>query len=374
MKFFISSVIKGFSQYRQAAAEAIRTFDHEPVMAEDFPAEPSTPQRACLRGVRESDAMVLILGKRYGAIQSTGLSATHEEYNEAREQIPVFVFIERGDDYEDNQRQFITAVGDWNSGYFGDYFTSPAELQRLVARAINKSVERTQLTTADRDALLDRASSLAGCQSEEGYLYRTTDTTLSVALIGHPTRQIISSTELESVRLQESIEQAAIYGEHRLFERHIGTVPTVRLDEIEIVQNDASILVTEAASIRIRVDALRSTRSDQFMMSSMIEEDICEDICRSLLFADELLESVDTDRQFQNIAVGATVVGAIDHVPWTNRAAYNPHSVTLPMRRNDGLTPAALVVPRSTLRHRATSYAEELTVKLRRSLASIDGF
>ncbi len=56
--------------------------------------------------------MVLILGKRYGAIQSTGLSATHEEYNEAREQIPIFVFIERRDNYEDNERQFITAVED----------------------------------------------------------------------------------------------------------------------------------------------------------------------------------------------------------------------------------------------------------------------
>ncbi len=221
---------------------------------------------------------------------------------------------------------------------------------------------------------MDRASSLAGAQSSEGYLYRTIDTILSVALVGHPTRQIISATALESAQLQESIEQAAIYGEHRLFERNVGVEPTVRLDEIEIVQNGASILITESASVRVRLDALRGTSSGGIAMPSMIEEDICEDIRKSLLFADWLVELVDADKQIQNVAVVATIVGAIDHVPWSSRAAFDPHSATLPMRRNDGLTPAALVVPRSTLRQKANSYSKELTVKLRQSLASIDTF
>ena len=343
-------------------------------MAEDFPAATATPQGACLRVVRESDALVLILGARYGAIQSTGLSATHEEYNEARERIPIYVFIERCDDYEDSQRQFIAAVQHWNKGHFAAYFNESLELQRLVAQALNQSGEIKQLTAADRDTLLDRASSLAQAQSKQGYVYHASETALSVALVGHSTHQIISATALESVRFQESIEQAAIYGEHRLFERNVGVEPTVRMDEIEIVQNGASILITEAASVRVRLDALRGTSSGGIAMPSMIEEDICEDIRKSLLFADWLVEFVDTDKQLQNVAVAATTVGAIDHVPWSSRAAFDPHSATLPMRRNDGLTPAALVVPRSTLRHRANSYAKELTVKLRRSLASIDMF
>ena len=341
-------------------------------MAEDFPADPSTPKGACLRGVRESDAMVLILGERYGTIQSSGLSATHEEYNEARERIPVYVFVERRDDYEDNQRNFIAAVQDWNSGHFAPYFTSPRELQRLVARAIKQSEDRTQLTAADSDSLLDRASTLARVHSEQSYLYRTSETTLSVALVGHPTHQIISATALESVQFQEAIEQAAIYGEHRLFERNIGAEPTVRFDEIEIVQKDASILITETASVRVRLNALRGTSSGQFIAPTMIEEDIREDIRNCLLFADWLFEFVDADKQLQSIAIAATIVGAIDHIPWSTRAAYNPHSVTLPMRRNDGLIPAALVVPRSSLRQSANSYSKELTAKLRRSLGSID--
>ena len=70
--------------YREAAAQAIRTLDHEPRMAEDYGASPGSPQETCLRGVRNADATVLLLGTRYGARQESGLSATHEEYREAR--------------------------------------------------------------------------------------------------------------------------------------------------------------------------------------------------------------------------------------------------------------------------------------------------
>jgi len=41
------------------------------------------PQPTRLDGVRQSSAVVLILGGNYGA-KPSGLSATHEEYREAR--------------------------------------------------------------------------------------------------------------------------------------------------------------------------------------------------------------------------------------------------------------------------------------------------
>jgi hypothetical protein len=85
MKIFISSLITGMEQIRTAARNAITILGHEPVVAEDFGALPHTPQVACLDGLRRSAAVVLILGARYGAKQISGLSATHEEYREARE-------------------------------------------------------------------------------------------------------------------------------------------------------------------------------------------------------------------------------------------------------------------------------------------------
>jgi hypothetical protein len=62
MKVFISSVIAGFEDFRDAAAQAIRTLGHEVIRAEHFGASPETPQRTCLAEVREAEVVILILG------------------------------------------------------------------------------------------------------------------------------------------------------------------------------------------------------------------------------------------------------------------------------------------------------------------------
>ena len=107
MKVFISSLIGEYEQFREAVAEAIETLGHTVLRAEDFPASPATAQQACLGAVRDSDVVVLLLGERYGAPQPSGLSATHEEYREARERKPVLVFVESGVTLEPSQRGFV---------------------------------------------------------------------------------------------------------------------------------------------------------------------------------------------------------------------------------------------------------------------------
>src|SRR3546814_12464509 len=84
MKIFISSLISGMEIERAATKRAIELLRHEAVMAEYFGAQVSSPQIACLTGLRQSDLVVLVLGTRYGVKQASGLSATHEEYREAR--------------------------------------------------------------------------------------------------------------------------------------------------------------------------------------------------------------------------------------------------------------------------------------------------
>jgi hypothetical protein len=100
MKIFISSLILGMDPFRAAAREAVTTLRHEPIMAEDFGASPNSPQIACLTGVRQADLVVSMLGKDYGALQPSGLSATHEEYREAKGQKPVLAFVQSGVDRE----------------------------------------------------------------------------------------------------------------------------------------------------------------------------------------------------------------------------------------------------------------------------------
>ncbi len=80
MRAFIASVEHGYGDRREAAAAAVRSVGGDVVRAETLSARPDTSQQACLAAVRQSDAVVLVMGTAYGARQSSGLSATHEEW------------------------------------------------------------------------------------------------------------------------------------------------------------------------------------------------------------------------------------------------------------------------------------------------------
>jgi hypothetical protein len=63
--------------------------------------------RACA-AFRDSALVVLIMGGGYGDIQpASGLSATHEEYGEAKGQRPVLAFVQDGVVREPAQAEFV---------------------------------------------------------------------------------------------------------------------------------------------------------------------------------------------------------------------------------------------------------------------------
>ena len=143
MRVFISSVIKGMEGFREVVTQAIVALGHEPVGAEDFNASPDSPRVACLEKLRESEAMVLILGKRYGAKQTSGLSATHEEYKEAREaQKPVLVMVQQNVDREPLQQDFVQKVQDWETGHYTPTFDTREELLLETVAALRQLESR----------------------------------------------------------------------------------------------------------------------------------------------------------------------------------------------------------------------------------------
>lgn len=134
MKVFISSVVGGFEHFRAAAAEAIETLGHRVLRSEDFPALAGTPQQTCLAAVRDADVIALLLGERYGPVQESGLSATHEEYREARELKPVLVCIEDGITPDPAQEGFIDEVEAWATGHVREGFATPADRDDMTGR------------------------------------------------------------------------------------------------------------------------------------------------------------------------------------------------------------------------------------------------
>ena len=115
-------------EYRDAAAAAARSLSHEVIRAEDFGSSAETPQTACLAAVRHADVVVLLVGARYGAVQSSGLSATHEEYREARERCPVLVMVQETDQRDEAQGRFLDEVRDWSEGHYTEAFSDSQQL------------------------------------------------------------------------------------------------------------------------------------------------------------------------------------------------------------------------------------------------------
>ncbi len=136
-RVFVSSVMENFAEYREAAALGIRRAGCEPVRAEDFPAQSTSPRTACLDGVRSADALVLILGERYGFVGPSGLAATEEEYQEAlKNGKPILAFIQSGVVDDPRQRSLITNVQNYVDGHWRKAFRASVELAELVEDAV----------------------------------------------------------------------------------------------------------------------------------------------------------------------------------------------------------------------------------------------
>ena len=136
-RVFVSSVIENYAQYRDAAVLGIRSAGCEPIRAEDFPAQAISPRTACLDGVRSADALVLILGERYGFVGPSGLSPTEEEYEEARKtHKPVLAFLQADVLHDPRQRSLVDRVQSYVDGHWRKTFHGSPELTELVKNAV----------------------------------------------------------------------------------------------------------------------------------------------------------------------------------------------------------------------------------------------
>jgi hypothetical protein len=99
MRIFTSSTYEDLKNERRAAIDTIKRIG-QVIAMEDFFASNHPPKDVCLRYLQDCDAVVLILGFRYGSVDGIeGISLTEIEYNTAKSLgMPVFVFQKRQTD------------------------------------------------------------------------------------------------------------------------------------------------------------------------------------------------------------------------------------------------------------------------------------
>lgn len=370
MKVFASSLISGMEAEREAVKQALRVLGHEPVMAEDFGARPNSPQVACLAGLRDSDLVVLVLGPRYGAKQASGLSATHEEYREARGTKPVLVFIREGE-AEAEQAAFIDEVSSWESGLFRPSFSSPEQLRDLVTRALHDYAIAHARPPLDPDALVARALALLPDSNRR----RSTNATLQLAVAAGPESAVLRPAELESRDLREAMEQSALFGNTALFERRVGTESRLQSGTIAVFQDGAygdrsEVRFWSTGDVRFTLP-LREDARGGTGLPVVIEETVASRLAAAIRYAAWLLGRVDPTERITHVALAAALPGEAA-LGWRTQSehAANPNSGSFAGfgREQERGAPVTLSPPhrvRAALTMDADRMVEDLVVLLR---------
>lgn len=149
IKVFISSVIEGYKDHRDAVEEAIielnkdQGFNFEVIRMESnkYPAVNKSPQKSCLDSVKECDIYLGIYPRNnYGWKESpVGISPTHEEFRQAvKDNKCCLILVENSKETDPRQEEFLKEVGEWVSGYFMNKFKSKNvnQLKHMVYRKL----------------------------------------------------------------------------------------------------------------------------------------------------------------------------------------------------------------------------------------------
>ncbi len=364
MKVFVSSVIAGFGDFRDAAAEAVRTLGYVVIRAEDFGASPSSPQTVCMNGVRQADVVVLVLGERYGALQASGLSATHEEYREARARRQVLAFVSNALSTDERQLAFVEEVQAWQGGVFTSPFSTPEQLAREVTRRLHGLALELQQPGEDPSAQLERATALVP-QRDNSFR----DASVVVVVSAGPLEQLLRPSALEDKALARELKKAAAY-EFGVLEEDAETRVHLRDGMLLIEQDERGIALNPVGSIRVVQPAMVRETGRGFRMPALIVEDITERVAQALRYSAWVLDHLDTTGRLRHVSPVAALVNG-GHWAWRTRQeqARNPNSGQMRMdgeRRMSHLVPSSR--PRPLLSQKALEWAEDLTTLLRREM------
>jgi hypothetical protein len=147
-KIFISSTFEDLAEYRNAVRDAVLRAGAVPVLVEDEPASARTIEEKVQELLDESDAVLFLVGHRYGAIDpNTGKGWVEAEYEAARRRKkPSLVFLAAEDApwpprfIDPDRRRIEQFRKSLASDQVVKFFSGPEDLRLAVAEALSRWV------------------------------------------------------------------------------------------------------------------------------------------------------------------------------------------------------------------------------------------
>lgn len=351
--------------FRDAAAEGARILRHEVTRAEDFGASPASPQETCLAGVRQSDVVILLVGERYGFIQPSGLSATHEEYEEAKDRKDILIFVQEGVTREPRQNELLGEVQAWATGQYTDGFETADELRDKVTERLHSLELSRQAGVVDEPEIMERAMVLLP-QNIHGL---GGGASLLLAIAGGPKQQVLRPTELEDPDLAKDLMRESTYGQFAVLDPGEGTHPKLEGSVLSIEQANAYVRLSELGEVVIAQPATKSGPRRGFGdLPALIEEDVLSKLETSLGLAGWILDRVDGPRRISDVVPVVAIEGG-SYLAWKTRAEQSetPDVYSMnPTSDRAAVHLAPLTRKRAALTHDVARIGQDLVTLLRR--------
>jgi hypothetical protein len=307
------------------------------------------------------------MGSRYGSpLPLDGISATHQEYREAKGDKAILAFIDESAEFEAAQAEFVQEFENWEQGVFRGSFSSAENLRREVTRSLHQHELADAVAPVDSAELLQSATEFLDL-GEDGY-YSSSGPRLRLAVAGGPIRRILRPSEIEEESLREAILKESLFGDFSIFDTAAGN-SFENIDDRLTISQKTGDFVALSENGHIALGLSLKTRSHGFQV--LIEEEVQERIRQSFQFANVILDRVDRSQRLSRIAIVAKLDGA-DYYTWKKRAEFDPNASSMEMGGSfwgERSGPVHLNPPdvaRSTFGFDASRIAEDLTTLLRR--------
>lgn len=327
---FISSVVRGFEEVRQQAAEGVERLGMHPVRSERLAASSDSPRRALLDQIAAADIYLLLIGERYGDAEP---SPTEEEYEEAvRLHKPILVLVQEGP-RDPEQKEFLSRVrGSWGDGALSGTFSGAEDVATAVAAALGRQQAGI---IEDAPAAQEKAQELAHGSDRSG---GSGGVAGRVALV--PLRQttLLDPEGLDAPGLGDDL--ATTLRGTGLVPQRIGLDTRVSGAGVQLRGTDADAWVTPEATVLTSgaVVVVGSVAVEDAPLGfSLVDPERLENlICQSGRFAKATWDRIDRQDEVSQVAVAA----AIPEASYKGFGRGNGSSMTMSMN-----LPSVVVAP-----------------------------
>jgi hypothetical protein len=274
-------------------------------MAETVGATPSSPQRALLDRVAACDIFVLLIGPRYGGRQESGLSATEEEFDQARRSgMDILVLVQEGERDEEQEEFLRRATHGWEEGILRDTFRDASDVGLVLVRALRNLEER-----GSRDELVPAAQARAQelATDDRSDPYSGGRAHVRVVLVPLRARPLLDAVALGNAALGEDLAGAARSA--RLVPQSLGINPQisaagVRLDVGEQYGGGVALSVGAAGEVVAEASA---AGSGSLGSMRIVPERVEAAVRSALAFAELAWRRIDERNEVREAAVTVAV-------------------------------------------------------------------